>query len=163
MNSKTEITKARVYLASPFFNDEQVERVKRVEQALEANPFVEAYFSPRKEQLDSLPFGSPQWANAVYQNDIKNIDWATHVVAVIDYDGETFLHGERHGHVDSGTAMEIGYAVASKKPVILVHEKGGIVNLMLSESCHAYLTSTDYVAEYNFLNMPKMPYKGGYI
>ncbi|WP_289889954.1 hypothetical protein [Virgibacillus pantothenticus] len=61
MNSTTEITKARVYLASPFFNDEQVERVKRVEQALEANPFVEAYFSPRKEQLDSLPFGSSQW------------------------------------------------------------------------------------------------------
>lgn len=160
MMSKTDMRKVRVYLASPFFSEEQVDRVQRVEQALEDNPFVGEYFSPRLHQLDHLPFGSVEWANAVYHNDVNNVLWADVIVAVIDFDGETDLHGVRHGHVDSGTAFEIGMAVALNKPVILVHEKGGIVNLMLSQSCQAYLERAEDVAEYNFFKMPHIPFKG---
>lgn len=157
---KTDIKKANIYLASPFFSEDQLERVMRVEQALDQNPFVNEYFSPRGEQLTHLAFGTKEWATAVYQNDVNHVDWADVVVAVLDFDGETELHGVRHGHVDSGTAMEIGYAVAKGKPVILVHEKGGIVNLMLSQSCQAYLESAEDIENYNFLQMPAIPFTG---
>lgn len=154
-------TGLKIYLASPFFNEEQIERVKRVEEALKANTTVGAFFSPRLQQLNHLPFGTPEWSEAVFLNDIKHIQWADAVVAVIDFDGDTSLHGSVHNHVDSGTAMEIGYAFATGKPVILVHEKGGIVNLMLSESCRAYFTKAEEVADYNFINRPKVKFTGG--
>lgn len=157
---KSEIRKPNIYIASPFFSPEQVERVERVEKALENNPFVGQYFSPMREQLTHLPFGSKEWANAVYLNDIHHVDWADVVVAVLDYEGETFLHGVRHGHVDSGTSMEIGYAVAKGKPIIVVHENGGIVNLMISQSLHAYLETANEVENYNFLKMPKIEFTG---
>lgn len=31
---------------------------------------------------------------------------------------------------------------------------------MLVESLHAYLTAADEIAGYDFINMPKIPYKG---
>ncbi|MEH7117254.1 nucleoside 2-deoxyribosyltransferase [Neobacillus vireti] len=154
------MNKIKVYLASPFFNDEQVERVQRVEKALDSNPTVSAYFSPRLNQLTHLPFGSKVWADAVYKNDVEHVDWADVVLAVLDYEGETELHGVRHGHVDSGTAFEIGYAIAKGKPVIIVHEKGGIVNLMISQSLQAYLTDADAVAEYDFDNLQNIEFTG---
>jgi nucleoside 2-deoxyribosyltransferase len=157
---KTEMKKVKVYLASPFFSPEQIERVEKVEKALEDNPFVAEYFSPMREQLTHLPFGSKEWATAIYHNDVNHVDWADVIVAVLDYEGETELHGVRHGHVDSGTAFEIGYAIARNKPVILVHEKGGIVNLMISQSCQAYLEDAELVADYNFFKMPKIEFTG---
>lgn len=78
----------------------------------------------------------------------------------MDYDGETELHGIRHGHVDSGTAFEVGYAIAANKPVVLVHKKGGIVNLMLSQSCQAYLGNAEAITNYDFKTMPKIPFNG---
>lgn len=157
---KTAVKKPNIYLASPFFSPEQIDRVMRVEKALEDNPFVGQYFSPRLEQLTHLPMGSKEWATAIYNNDINNVDWADVMVAVLDYEGETELHGVRHGHVDSGTAFEIGYAIAKGKPVIIVHENGGIVNLMISQSLTSYHVSAEDIADYNFLKMPKTPFTG---
>jgi nucleoside 2-deoxyribosyltransferase len=151
---------AKIYLASPFFSDEQVARVMRVEKALDLNPTVEAYFSPRLNQLTHIPFGTKEWSKAVFENDVKHIDWADAVVAVHDFTGDTILHGQKHSHVDSGTAWELGYAYATGKPIILVHELGGIVNLMLSESCHAYLTKAEHVEGYDFNKMPKIEFTG---
>jgi len=151
--------KIKIYLASPCFSKEQIERVERVEKALDANPYVE-YFSPRKNQLEHLPFGTKEWAQAIYENDVKYVEWADVIVAVLDYDGETELHGVRHGHVDSGTAFEVGYAIAANKPVVLVHEKGDIVNLMLSQSCQAYLDNAEAITNYDFKTMPEIPFDG---
>lgn len=151
MMDKTEVTKARVYLASPFFSPQQSELLDRVEQALENNPFVEAYFSPRKSPITSLQFGSEIWRDATFNLDIDNLDWATHVVAVADFDG---------ADADSGTAFELGYAYATGKPVILLHESDTIVNLMLSEGLHYYTKDVNDIEDYNFLKMPKKQYKG---
>lgn len=152
----------KVYLASPFFDDEQVDRVKRVEQALLSNPTVTEFFSPRLNQLEHLPYGTKEWAEAVYLNDIKHIDWADVIVAVHDFtsEGATELHGEPHYHVDSGTAFELGYAIGTRKPFVLVHELGGIVNLMLSQSMQAYFEKAEDVAGYDFNKMPKIEYTG---
>jgi nucleoside 2-deoxyribosyltransferase len=148
---KQAIKKPNIYLASPFFSPEQVDRVQRVENALEDNPFIAEYFSPMRQQMDMFPFGSKQWREAVFANDIHNLEWADIIVAVHDF--------EEH-HVDSGTAFEIGYAYAKGKPVILVHEKDTKVNLMLSDSLHAYVVKAEDIADYNFLKMPKSNFTG---
>lgn len=151
MRDKTEITKARVYLAAPFFSGTQVDLVECVEQALDKNPFVEAYFSPRQNQIESLRFGSELWREAVFAQDVEHIDWATHVVAVADFDG---------ADTDSGTAFELGYAHATGKPVILLHQTEDVLNLMLSDSLHYYTKSIQEIEDYNFIKNPKRKYKG---
>ena len=44
----------RVYLAGPFFDDDQIDRIERMEKALAANPTVSEFFSPRNEQHDEF-------------------------------------------------------------------------------------------------------------
>lgn len=66
----------RVYLASPFFSDEQIEEVKRLEKALTANPHVAEVFSPMRNQIEELEFGSFEWRQAIFKNDVDHIDWA---------------------------------------------------------------------------------------
>ena len=135
----------KIYLGSPFFNDEQVERVKRVEQALAANPTVTEVFSPRLQQDEHLEHGSDEWRDFVYANDIKHVEWCDAVVAVHDYVGE---------HVDPGTAFEIGYGKALNKFIVLYQEKDPVneapVNLMLTDSLDVYLQDIDELAKYDF-------------
>lgn len=152
--SKEEVKKPKIYLASPFFDEEQVDRVSRVEQGLIDNPFVEQVFSPRMHQIEGLAFGSDEWRKATYNNDVKHLHWCDVVVAVNDFEDD---------FVDSGTAFEIGYATAIGKPVVLIHEKVTDLNLMISDSIHAYLRNAESVADYNFLTMPESRYKGDVI
>lgn len=135
----------KIYLASPFFDKEQVERVKRVEAALEKNPTVDEVFSPRLQQDDHLEHGSDEWRETIYNNDIKHVEWCDAVVAVHDYVGE---------HVDPGTAFEIGYGKALDKFIVLYQEKDPVkeapVNLMLTDSLDAYLQDIEDLATYDF-------------
>ncbi|MEW9597763.1 nucleoside 2-deoxyribosyltransferase, partial [Bacillus toyonensis] len=61
----------RVFIASPFFNDEQLNRIKRLENALSNNPFVADIFSARFYQHEHLTFGSTEWRTVVFHNDLK--------------------------------------------------------------------------------------------
>ncbi|MCA1035105.1 MULTISPECIES: nucleoside 2-deoxyribosyltransferase [Bacillaceae] len=142
----------RVFIASPFFNEEQLERIGRLENALRKNPYVADFFSARFYQFPQLTFASDPWRKTVFQNDLRYLRRADVVVAIHDYEENS---------VDSGTAFELGYAYALQKPIILIKEKEtSIPNLMLVESLHAYLTAADEIAGYDFINMPKIPYKG---
>lgn len=169
--SKTE--KVTIYLASPFFSDTQVDRVKRVEKALEFNPFVENFFSPRQNQLDEFVFGSKEWRQAVFAQDIKYLENADVVVAVADMDTtidyhyfdekkSELLQGTKNELVDtdSGTAFEIGYAYARGIPIVVVHETDKPINLMVSDSLHAYFKNTLELTTYNFMEMPESSYDG---
>lgn len=168
MLDKTEIQKARVYLAGPFFSPEQIDRVERVEKALENNPFVEAYFSPRLNQVETLQFGSKEWRQAVFAQDINNIDLATVVVAIADMevianveDFDNYSMGTvTDSHADDGTAFELGYAYAKGIPVIVLQETDLPLNLMISDSLHAYFTDVAAIEDYNFLKMPESKYTG---
>lgn len=135
----------KIYLASPFFDEEQVARVKRVEKALADNPTVTEVFSPRSQQVEHLEHGSDEWRDFVYNNDIKHIEWCDSVVAVHDYVGE---------HVDPGTGFEIGYGKALNKFIVLYQEKDPVteapVNLMLTDSLDVYIQDIDKLAEYDF-------------
>ena len=72
-------------------------------------------------------------------------------VAVVDFFDD---------HVDSGTAYEIGYAHAFKKPLIIVQEKGNKLNLMISESLTYYTQSAEELATYDFTQLKKNIFTG---
>lgn len=136
----------KVYLASPFFDDAELERVDKVKEILDSKGLE--VFSPKEHQNEHLEFGSIEWRKATFENDVKHIDWCDVVVAIIckgNYD-------------DSGTAWELGYAYATNKPVVLVNITGETINLMIADSIHALITSYDELKEYNFEKMEKKPY-----
>ena len=136
----------KVYLASPFFEDAELERVDKVKEILDSKGLE--VFSPKEHQNEHLEFGSIEWRKATFENDVKHIDWCDVVVAIIckgNYD-------------DSGTAWELGYAYATNKPVVLVNITGETINLMIADSIHALITSYDELREYDFEKMEKKPY-----
>lgn len=136
----------KVYLASPFFDDAELERVDKVKEILDLKGLE--VFSPKEHQNEHLEFGSIEWRKATFENDVKHIDWCDVVVAIIckgNYD-------------DSGTAWELGYAYATNKPVVLVNITGETINLMIADSIHALITSYDELKEYDFEKMEKKPY-----
>ena len=136
----------KVYLASPFFDDAELERVDKVKEILDSKGLE--VFSPKEHQNEHLEFGSIEWRKATFENDVKHIDWCDVVVAIIckgNYD-------------DSGTAWELGYAYATNKPVVLVNITGETINLMIADSIHALITSYEELKEYDFEKMEKKPY-----
>lgn len=140
----------KVYLASPFFNEYELACVKRAEEILSARGFC--VFSPRLNEVcgEDAPRDAA-WSLATFCNDRRFIDWADAVVAL--------YHG---GVSDSGTAWEIGYAYASRKPVVVVHvgrDTANGSNLMVHEGCHANI-SLDELSDYDFERMPPKPYEG---
>ncbi|HBO55825.1 nucleoside 2-deoxyribosyltransferase [Leuconostoc mesenteroides] len=140
-----------VYLASPFFDKEQIERVERVEKALAANQTLSSVFSPREHQHEEFEMFGPEWRVATYNGDIEAINKADVMVAVIDYVGQ---------EVDPGTAWEFGYAVAKNIPVIVVKEKAGAVNLMMGMPLTAYITDISDLETYDFDATPKIEFSG---
>ena len=108
------------YFASPFFNDEQVEREERMIKHLRDNGFT--VFSPKEEcKLDSN--ASQQSRQEVFNNNCEAIRNSRAVFAVTD--------GK-----DMGTIWEAGYAYGINKPVIYYAETlgDGQFNLMLAQS-----------------------------
>ena len=137
----------KIYLASPFFDEKEIERMEAVRDILRAKGLE--VFVPAENQHKHLEFGSKEWRKATFENDVRGIDEADVVVAVIckgNYD-------------DSGTAWEIGYSYATNKPVVLVNLTGETINLMIADSLHALVTSYDELKNYDFEKLPKKPYE----
>ncbi|MGM9988653.1 MAG: nucleoside 2-deoxyribosyltransferase [Bacillaceae bacterium] len=135
----------RIYLASPFFNERELNFVEQVEGILEGKGLN--VWSPRKNQLDRYEVETPAWSLDIFRNDVKFIDWAECVVAI--YDGN---------YMDSGTAWEMGYAYGTNKPVIVIHV-GENSNLMVHEGAHANLTIEE-LKDYDFNMLPSKRYEG---
>ena len=136
----------KIYLASPFFNEEELKNVEFAEKVLEARGFE--VFSPRLNEVrvDDV-VGSEAWSKETFLNDRVNIDTCDAVVML--YYG---------AYSDSGTAWECGYAYAKGKPVIVV-QIGDDSNLMVHEGCRSNIT-LDELRTYDFKNMPHKPYTG---
>lgn len=135
----------RVYLASPFFNEKEIELVNQVEDILKEKKLT--VFSPMRNQYDHLESGTRHWSIEIFRNDIKFIDWSEIVVAI--------YHG---GYSDSGTAWELGYAYGTNKPVIVVHV-GENSNLMVHEGGHANITLEE-LKDYDFDKLASSFYTG---
>jgi nucleoside 2-deoxyribosyltransferase len=136
---------AKIYLASPFFNATELRHVAEAEKVLRDLGHI--VFSPRENQLKDLEFGSVEWRTNVFRSDINHIQWADYVFAIL---------GDNYD--DTGTAMEVGYAFALGKPILVFNPTGNVLNLMITDSLHAYFESWDEVKAYDFVNLPIKPY-----
>lgn len=136
----------KIYLASPFFNDIELLRMTKVLGCLR-NKGLEV-FAPYENQNKHLEFGSLEWRKATFEGDVNGIEEADVVVAIVS----------NGCYSDSGTAWEIGYAYAKGIPVVVVNLSGKEINLMISDSLHAYISSYEELEEYDFDKMEKKPY-----
>lgn len=136
----------KIYLASPFFNETELENVKKAEKILMDRGFN--VFSPRLNEVRTDQIAQPAlWSKETFMNDRKFIDWADVVVML--------YHG---AYSDSGTAWECGYSYGTNTPVVVVH-LGDNSNLMVHEGCHTNITM-EQLLDYDFDMMPTYPYEG---
>lgn len=121
--------KNKVYFASPFFNEEQIEREERCKTKLRDLGFN--VWSPKENIIVTDNFSSEARTKA-FQDNVRNIDNADIVFAVTD--------GK-----DVGTIWEAGYAYAKNKIIVYYCETLGNnkFNLMLAESGNIILLSFD--------------------
>ena len=100
----------KVYLAAPFFTDEQKNDKTSIKEILELCDDIEI-LDPQDYNLGikGWEMTNHQWGMEVFQGDLNSLEEADVVVA-IDYG----LYG------DNGTAWEIGYAYAKNIPVITI-------------------------------------------
>ena len=117
------------YVAGPFFNTEQIERLKDVKAALEAEGV--AYYSPMDECLyvpgETSPF-------EVLKENTDAIDRCDFITVITD--------GK-----DTGTMFEAGYAHGTGKQIVyiwLTGEPGQKFNLMLAASGSVTRTIDEY-------------------
>lgn len=111
----------KVYIAAPFFSDDQINIVESVEDALLAGNID--FYSPRGEGILSKMSISDQnkTKGRIFKSNIDSMDACTHMVACVE-------------HKDSGTTFEIGYFFAKQKPIVLFSEKIETINVMLAEA-----------------------------
>lgn len=137
---------AKIYLASGWFNAEQEARVAKVEEILRS--LGHDVFSPRENQLTEwYEFGTEEWRTATFKSDVNAIDWCDVIVAVYDQE-------------DAGTMWEVGYAFSTGTTIVLFNEKEKVVNLMLSDSCFAYLQTYEELEKYDYDNPERVPFTG---
>ena len=135
----------KIYLASPFFNETELEAVAKAEQILRARG-IEVY-SPREHEYRGAEAGTTVWAEAIFQEDVAAIRSAERMVML--------YHGN---YSDSGTSWECGFAYALGLPVVAV-QLGNNANLMVHRSATANITLEE-LASYDFDTMPKRNYEG---
>jgi len=129
-----------VYLAAPFFDDAQKQRIEQVKAALKTNPTVnsDGIFIPEEHQFEEEPFGSRAWQQYVYASDMRQVHRADIVVAILDFDMTSATN-----EPDSGTMFEVGAPVAEKTPVLIVQfDADKDLNLMISQGLTAYFDAS---------------------
>lgn len=162
---KAVVPTGNIYLGSPFYSPEEIERSKQAKKLLQQNPTVAHVFFPfdkgfhDPDEKNGRPGGirSMTWRVATYNNDIINLVNATCGVFLYDMD-----------KIDDGSAFEIGYMRALHKPVVLVpftDEKKKLpqMNLMLAQGVTTLIdgnTEFDKLKSYDFNECPAQPVKG---
>ena len=145
-NREESDTGKYIYLAGPFFNDEEVKNIEYAESVLEEKGY--SFFSPMRHTVDA-EFGTTEWAEKIFEMDVEKKKKADTVVLM--YYGS---------NSDSGTAWECGYAYSIGKPIVVVHiNRYGDSNLMI----HCGSTTNIYLenlADYDFEEMPVYEYEG---
>lgn len=135
----------KVYLASPFFNDKEIEQMEKCRDILRKKGLD--VFAPFEHQNKHLEFGSIEWRDATFKSDMDAIYDCDVMVAVLD------------GNVmDSGTAFECGVCKQINKPLIVVNLDNKPINLMIAESLHATLTTYEELKEYDFNELKYIPH-----
>lgn len=95
----------KLYIAAPFFNDEQLTLVKNVELAIKMTPGLD-YYSPRNDGVlnDMSPEDRKAAGPKLFSLNVKMIRACDAVLALKDYS-------------DTGTTWETGFAYGIERPV----------------------------------------------
>ena len=143
----------KVYIASPFFNEEQLERVKYIERLLKR--YNIEYFSPRIDTRVK-PDSTDEERKRAFADNIDAIKNCEYIIVVTD--------GK-----DIGTMFEAGFAYSIDKPILYFAETLGNnpFNLMLAMSANAICKSRDeldcslrHINDCGFLSLITAHYEG---
>lgn len=121
----------KVYIAGPLFNQGDRWFLEKIDELLQSYDFVT--YLPHRD--GGLCPSDGRDTKSFFQSDIHALDSCDIIVSV--------LHGT---DVDSGTAWEMGYGYAQKKPILAIAEDIRIaneitnVNLMMSNSSKIFFT-----------------------
>lgn len=108
----------KAYIASPFFNESQIERVENLKAVLSLLQIE--FFSPKDES--NLKFkGDSVSGLEVFKMNINEIRKCDIVVCITN-------------DKDTGTLFEAGYAYGMNKSIFYLYDGGESFNLMLSNS-----------------------------
>jgi nucleoside 2-deoxyribosyltransferase len=125
----------KIYMAGPLFSTAELAFNRELAGLLRARGH-EIFLPQEHEQRKDIP-------RAIFESDVKGLDWADAVVACLDGPDP-----------DSGTCWELGYAYARKKLCIVYRTdfrlfKGSdSINLMMTESAdHVIIMPTADVAD----------------
>jgi nucleoside deoxyribosyltransferase len=106
MNEYLNNGRTKVYLAGPFFNEEQEERISYIENLLDTLNFD--VFSPRKASKITKGCSQDDMLDT-FRGNVTHIDDADFVLAILDGN-------------DAGTLFECGYAFANQVPTLYFNE-----------------------------------------
>lgn len=116
----------KIYLASPFFNEEELEVYRRAIILLRDEGHD--VYVPQEHTIENgWKLSNEDWARRVFIEDIKAID-NSEIVMVLNFGM----------YSDSGTAWEAGYAFAKDKKVVqvLCGDENTTYSLMMMNSCY---------------------------
>jgi nucleoside 2-deoxyribosyltransferase len=141
-----EIAPRTCYIASPFFNPEQLERVEWIKSVLEQQDIK--YFSPKDECI-CPPDATIAQRQKVFSDNVEHILSTDFTFCITD--------GK-----DIGTIWEAGYAYAAKKPIFYFAEtlNGAQFNLMLAMSGARVFTDRAAVEAADLTDLNTVPYEG---
>ena len=151
-----------IYLASPWFDDTQANLLIEAYKNLLQNPTVGHIHVPLLHQYQGQVLSSGETDHS----DEFKYEWATKtfeadVTAMKNTDLTVAL--ETPSDVDTGTSWEMGFTVASQKPVVALFS-GDLdehpVNLMESFSVSSYVTTPEELKKFNFLDISPRKFEG---
>lgn len=159
----TKVPSAKaIYLASPWFDDTQANLLIEAYKNLLQNPTIGHIHVPLLHQYQGQVLSSGETEHS----DSFKYEWATKtfeadVTAMKNTDLTVAL--ETPSDVDTGTSWEMGFTVASQKPVVALFS-GDLdehpVNLMESFSISSYVTSPEELKRFNFLDISPRKFEG---
>ena len=122
----------KVYLASPFFNDEENKYYEKMITMLRNEGHK--VFVPKEHEIpNAWDLPNAVWGENVFAVDVLGIQKCDVVVVL------------NHGmYSDSGTAWECGYAYALGKDVVNVLCGEGNYSLMMLNGCNTYIKFDDF-------------------
>lgn len=123
-----------IYLAAPLFSEAEQEFNRKLRDQITERGF--SVFLPQEDSNDTTDMRHEEKQSYIFQQNLDAIDNSDIIVAILDGGSD----------VDSGTAWELGYAFANKKPVLALKTdfrtlgSEGIVNLMIEVSADSLTT-----------------------
>lgn len=130
----------KIYLASPFFNEQERQTVKDIALIMRRKG-LEVIVPMECEVKDAWALDNAEWGRNVFKMDKQHIH-SCDAMLMVNYG----LYS------DSGTAWECGFAYALNIPVIVLN-LSFLSSLMVNNGSHSNLNSIEELEEYDFKSL----------